>query len=48
MPPSGFLCGNGGFGSKRNQILKIKMQNCGAALRVVLISEFSSRELSLK
>jgi len=35
-------------GNKRNQILKIKMQNCGAASRAVLISEFRARELPLK
>lgn len=39
--------GIGGLGNKRNQILKIKMQNCGAASRAVLISEFSARELPL-
>ena len=33
---------------KENQILKIKKQNCGAASRGILISEFSARELGLK
>ena len=41
-------CVNAWVGIKRNQILKIKMQNFGAASRAVLISDFSARELALK